>query len=497
MNERRFKRFFSDITFPKARDRLAFASRLQKPYPSRGNRYHAPCVASRANVSQQRYFGIARNWGVEISMRVLVLGGYGLIGLEIVRRLRAAGHELIGLGRSAGKGRSAAPDVRWIGADIATLTTPHAWAAHIEGVDAIVNASGALQDGARDNLRAAQQDAIIALIQACAGKAIRFVQISAPGAKLDARTEFLRTKGVADAAFRASALDWTILKPGLVISANAYGGTSLLRMLAATPFGQPLVLGDARVQIVAASDVAEATLLAVEGGTLSRRDYDLAAAGAHTLRDVVGKFRVWLGFERASLRLELPRALGFFLARGADLAGWLGWRSPLRTTALRVLADGITCDGAGWEAASGRKLKSLDETLAALPATAQERIYARAQLVLPILVLTLSAFWIASGVIAITQRDAAARVLDGALAPEQAMVLVLGGALADLAIGLGVLVRPFTRIAALAAIALSIAYLIGATLLTPQLWADPLGPLVKIFPSMALALGVAALTSER
>jgi hypothetical protein len=142
-------------------------------------------------------------------------------------------------------------------------------------------------------------------------------------------------------------------------------------------------------------------------------------------------------------------------------------------------------------------LKSLDETLAALPATAQERIYARAQLVLPILVLTLSAFWIASGVIAITQRDAAARVLDGALAPEQAMVLVLGGALADLAIGLGVLVRPFTRTAALAAIALSIAYLIGATLLTPQLWADPLGPLVKIFPSMALALGVAALTSER
>jgi uncharacterized protein YbjT (DUF2867 family) len=429
-------------------------------------------------------------------MRVLVLGGYGLIGLEIVRALRAAGHELIGLGRSVEKGRSAAPDMRWIGADIATLMTPHAWAPHIEGVDAIVNASSALQDGARDNLRAAQQDAIVALIAACAGKSIRFVQISAPGAEHDANTAFMRTKAVADAALRASALEWTILKPGLVISANAYGGTSLLRMLAATPVVQPLVLGDARVQIVAARDVADAALLAVEGKTPSRRDYDLAATETHALRDVVRKFRLWLGFKPA-IQLDLPRRLGFAIARGADLAGWLGWRSPLRTTALRVLSDGITCDGAAWEAASGRKLKSLDETLAALPATAQERLYARAQLMLPMLVLTLSAFWIASGAIGFFQRDAAARVLDGALAPEQAMLFVLGGAVADMAIGMGLLLRPFTRIAALGAIGLSLAYLIGATVLTPHLWADPLGPLVKIFPSMALALAVVALTSER
>ncbi|UPT62118.1 MAG: NAD(P)H-binding protein [Hyphomonadaceae bacterium JAD_PAG50586_4] len=281
-------------------------------------------------------------------MRVLVLGGYGLIGLEIVRRLRAAGHELIGLGRSAQKGGSAAPHVRWISADIATLTTPHAWAPHIEGVDAIVNASGALQDGARDNLRAAQQDAIVALIQACKAKAIRFVQISAPGAVLDANTAFMRTKAAADSALRASALDWTILKPGLVISANAYGGTSLLRILAATPFVQMLVLGDARVQIAAASDVAEATLLAVEGVTPSRRDYDLAAAEAHTLREVVGKFRVWLGFEPARVRLELPRALGF-CSRAALISpvGWAGVHhcEPRRCVYLRTASHAMALGG--------------------------------------------------------------------------------------------------------------------------------------------------------
>jgi hypothetical protein len=77
------------------------------------------------------------------------------------------------------------------------------------------------------------------------------------------------------------------------------------------------------------------------------------------------------------------------------------------------------------------------------------------------------------------------------------MALVLGGAVADIAIGLGVLLRPFTRAAALAAVALSLLYLIAGTWLTPHLWADPLGPFVKIFPSIALALAVAAFVGER
>ncbi len=49
--------------------------------------------------------------------------------------------------------------------------------------------------------------------------------------------------------------------------------------------------------------------------------------------------------------------------------------------------------------------------------------------------------------------------------------------------------RPFTRIAALAAIALSIAYLIGGTLLTPHLWGDPevAAPTIDLPPAPAPA----------
>lgn len=433
-------------------------------------------------------------------MRVLVLGAYGLIGLQIVRALRAAGHDVIGHGRSLRRGRRAAPDINWIELDLARVRVPQDWRAALANVDAVVNAAGALQDGARDNLAAVQTRALLHLYAACAERgeaAPILVQISAPGAEPGAKTAFMATKAAADAALRASPLRWTILKPALVISANAYGGTALLRVLAAFPWVQPLMLADRPVQTIAADDLAAAVLDVLEGRVPPRRDYELAESEARTLEATVAAIRRWLGFPPARAVLRAPPAVGFALARLADLAGWLGWRSPLRTTALRVLADGVVADPAPWLAAGGRGFKSLEETLTTLPATTQERLFARAQLVFPLALLTLGGFWIASGVIGLIERDAASAQLAATPLRDLAAPLVLAGSAADLAVGLGLLVRPWTRAVALASLALAGGYVFAATILTPHLWADPLGPLVKVFPALALALVVAALAEER
>lgn len=430
-------------------------------------------------------------------MRVLVLGGYGLIGLEIVRALVRAGHEVIGFGRSEAAGRRLAPGIAWRPGDLRSLLTAESWAPHLAGVEAVVNAAGALQDGPRDDLRAVHDTAVCALLAACARQGVtRFVQVSAPGAIADARTAFLSTKAAGDAAVRASGLEWTILKPGLVISAGAYGGTTLLRMLAAFPLVQPIVLADARVQTVAGADIGEAVRAVLAGEVAARRDYDLVEDGAHTLGEALTAVRAWVGRDPAPLA-PMPRWFGFALARLADLAGLLGWRSPLRTTALKALADGVTGDGGPWRAAGGARLKSLHETLASLPSTAQERVFGRAQLVFPILVLTLSAFWLASGLIGLAQRGAAIDVLDGVMNTAAAGWFVNAGVLADVAIGVGLLVRGWTRRAAWASIVVSLGYLTAGTLVTPWLWADPLGPFVKVFPAMALGLAVAALVEDR
>jgi len=428
--------------------------------------------------------------------RVLVLGGYGFIGGEIVRALVAEGFEVAGLGRDADLGQRLLPGAEWIGADIAMLKTPESWAKIVAGAEAIVNAAGALQDGARDHLAAIHDVAIRACIAAAERAGVKaFVQISAPGAGRSASTAFLRTKAEGDAGLRASGLDWIIFKPGLVIGCNAYGGTALLRMLAAFPLVQPLVLSEARVQTVAIDDVADAVASALKGEVPMRADYDLVEDEAHSLRDIVGAFRGWLGF-RKTMDIDLPRWAGAGAAFLADLAGLCGWRSALRSTALQVISENVIGDAGPWRRARGRALKSLDETLAAMPATAQERIYARLQLLAPLIVAVLSAFWIASGVIGITEREAGAAHLS-AFDAGLAMGLVVAGGFIDILIGAGLLWRPSAKPAAVASALVAFGYLLIGTVLAPELWADPLGAYVKVIPAIALSAALALLLQER
>jgi uncharacterized protein YbjT (DUF2867 family) len=433
------------------------------------------------------------------SKTVLVLGAYGLIGAALVRALQHAGHSVVGLGRSTRQATRAFPSLRWVMLDLATMRAPEAWHRHLEGIDVVVNAAGALQDGLKDNLSAVHDSAICTLVDACASAPeILFVQISAPGATLTADTEFARSKARADAHLKDSALNWIILRPGIVIGADAYGGTALLRMLAAVPLVQPLVFADRPLQTVALFDVAAAVGDAVAGKVTPGTDVDLVEADTHTLAETVARFRQWLGYAPARATVSLPAWLGYAIAGLADVLGRLGWRSPLRTTALKVIDQGVRGNPLPWRSLAGAELRSLDETLADLPSTIQERWFARLYLLLPFVVVILALFWIASGAIGLWRLDAAANVLAETPLPDAlARLTVLAGGIADLTLGVAIVVRRWARPACLGMIALTAAYLMAGTLLTPDLWADPLGPFVKTLPGAFLALVAWAILEER
>ena len=71
--------------------------------------------------------------------------------------------------------------------------------------------------------------------------------------------------------------------------------------------------------------------------------------------------------------------------------------------------------------------------------------------------------------------------------PATAHVATVVTALADIAIGGLIAFRRTSRTGLLAAIALTLVYLASATLLTPAMWLDPLGVLVKTLPALVLA----------
>jgi hypothetical protein len=308
---------------------------------------------------------------------------------------------------------------------------------------------------------------------------------------------FSRTKASGETALAALDLDWVILRPGLVVAPAAYGGSALLRGLAGLPWAIPAIHAASTLQVVSVEDLAACAARAIERDAPARITATLVALTPTTLADVLCAIRAWLGFPPAPV-VSLPVALGRAGAWAADGLAWLGWRSPMRSAAIAQLASGV--GGAPDEGASrlGFAPRSLEQILTGWPSGVQERWFARLYFVKPLALLTLAAFWLTSGLVGLAFRYAAQRMLIHAgMAAPLAGSLVLGGAILDIQLGLLVCFRNTAALALKGMIVVTIVYLAGATVLRPDLWGDPLGPLVKTLPAAVLALAALAMMDER
>lgn len=431
-------------------------------------------------------------------MRILVLGAYGLIGSTVAARLDAAGHDVVGVGRDLDMARRRFPQVVWIAADLRRMLTPGDWRPHLVGIDAVVNCAGALQDSARDDTRAVHLDSPLALYRACEAAGVRrVVHVSAAGVSRDRATAFNATKLAMEEALRTLDLDWVILRPGLALGPAAYGGTSLLRGLAGCPVMVPAVHWSSVVQVVSVDDIAATVVAAVGPGAPAKASYDLLHPHQTTIAVILERMRGWLGFPAAPL-LHVPAWAATACAGTSDLLATLGWRSPMRSTSLAQLRDGVTGDPTAWMADFSIRPLSLDEMLERWPSGVQERWFARLYVLKPVALVTLIVFFGLSGVLGLARQGAAAGVLTAAgwsLSTATAAVIV--AALLDLVLAALAAFRPTARAALRGMIALSAVYLLAGTVVRPDLWLDPLGAFLKVLPVIGLAATTLAMMDER
>lgn len=420
-------------------------------------------------------------------MRVLVLGGYGLIGFAITRALLARGAEVIGAGRHPEHGAAREPRAHWVRIDLAALNAD--FDKSFVGVDAVVNAAGALQDGGGDRLEAVHLSGVKACLEACRKAGVeRWIQISAAGARHGASTRFFRTKAAGDEAVRRSELSYAILRPGLVIGPDGYGGTVLMRSIAGAPLIQPVAHPDSAIHPVSLADVANEAASFALGERPLNVEMDLVAPAPLTFRDLVAGLRQRQGLPPARIK-PLAKIFARLAGLCGDAAARLGWNGPLRSTAMTVMSDGVTGDPSQRTALGYPPLKTAEDILLDLHSSAQERAIALSLPIRLLVTLTLSAFWIVSGVVGFVSAESAQAVLTGAgMGTALAALFVTGGSICDIALGLGVLVRRTHRLAVWGMITLTLGYLGAASLVIPALWLDPLGPLVKSVPALVLAL---------
>jgi uncharacterized protein YbjT (DUF2867 family) len=425
---------------------------------------------------------------------ILVLGASGLIGRFVTDDLRVRGFRVVGLARrlSPAQTRSALDvELPILSLDAAALTQ----LLRDQAVDVIVNCLGVLQDGPGSDTNAVHRDFVARLLQAigASGRAIRLVHISIPGTAQDDRTAFATTKREAEQLIAASGIPHAILRPGFVVAPSAYGGSAMLRALAACPLDLPAKEMATPFQPVAAEDIAAsiAWLAArdLDDASVQAVSWDLMQAEPVTMAGVIKQFR--LAFGTADWpRIVMP---GFVLDLGAkigDLASHLGWMPPLRSTAIAELRRGVRGDPSAWIAATSITPKTLADAIGRHPATIQDKWFARLFLVKALIFASLVAFWLVSGFIAlfVSYRAAAGILTAHDFPPALVDPITIGTSLMDMSIGMLIAFRRTAAIGLVAGIIASLGYMVGAAILTPDLWIEPLGALVKTGPAIVLML---------
>ncbi len=426
---------------------------------------------------------------------IAVLGASGLIGNAVTEGLQELGFPVVPIARSLSKAQRTAWEGTFLECPIATLSSSAL--THLfeqQDIAIVVNCLGVLQDTVRDRTEDIHGGFVRRLLAALgeSQKTILLVHLSVPGVPAEDRTRFSRTKRDAERSVGASPASYAILRPGFVIAPAAYGGSALVRSFAALPFGLPEREASRPFASTHITDiVATISFLArdwPEGGRPLRLAWDIMERDPSNVGSVVEAFRRRFGGPRPWLRLP-SMAMDIGAALG-DVSAHLGWSPPIRSTAIDELRRGVSGDPEPWIAATGIVPASTTVALRRLSSTVQERWFGRLYQIKALIVCTLVFFWVASGLIAFGWSfDAATSILTRRGFPlGVARFVTILSSLLDLSVGIAIVWRPTCRKGLVGGIGLSAFYMVAAALLTPDLWIEPLGALVKTGPAIVLML---------
>lgn len=250
------------------------------------------------------------------AQHLVVLGGTGFVGRCLVARLIALGHQVTLLSRNLERHavRLVPPGVTLRTVDV---YDPTALQQAFRGADAVINLIGILNeagDSGRGFRRAHVEltKLVIAAMQ-LAGVS-RLLQMSSLNAGRG-HSHYLRSRGEAEAAVKASGLRWTIFQPSVIFGPGDGLFCRFASLLALAPV-LPLARAGAKFAPVHVGDVVEAMVRALADARSVCEVYELYGPDVYTLADIVRMTARQLGLRRVVL--PLPDALGRLQALAFD-----------------------------------------------------------------------------------------------------------------------------------------------------------------------------------
>ena len=256
-------------------------------------------------------------------MKVLVTGGTGFIGREVVRQLAVAGHKPTLLVRNP-KSVAAQEAASDCGGDLRTgdVLRPDTLRSAVQGTEAIVHLVGIIAEVGENTFENTHARATRDLVAAAQSAGVqRFVHMSALGTRPNGRSRYHQTKWAAEQAVRASGLAGTIIRPSLVFGPHDHFVNMYAGIVRRSPVVPLVGRRAALFQPVAVEDVAKAFVQSLgrdRGGECA--SYDLCGPERFTMDEIVSTIlRV---MNRKRIRLHIPAGLAW------AQAGFLQWFFP-------------------------------------------------------------------------------------------------------------------------------------------------------------------------
>ena len=216
----------------------------------------------------------------------MVTGATGLIGSALTARLISAGHIVFGVARTVKEEARRFPAAQWKTCDIARMTQSGLWVPYLEGVDAVVNCAGVLQDGPGIARAVSTSTASLHYSRRVSRRecgAWCIFPLSALIVKLPQHS-LHQLEG--DRSLMASDLDWIVLRPSRRRRpARLWRQRTLPRPCC--PAGPPCRANTGLLQVVQLDDVADTVLFFLAPGAPARLTLDLAGPERLAFTEVV------------------------------------------------------------------------------------------------------------------------------------------------------------------------------------------------------------------